>query len=160
MKTSQPSLLAPLWQGALWGLGLLIITGIGIVSFQYFSLAPTEIVHNVADETAPNFENLQQEIPTLHQGISGLQNEISGLQNEILTLQTTTVLSEQLAEVEQQIVALQSGFSFLQSGFSTLFPLGSFIAVNGTVDQTAMNTLGRALCDGSSITSQVKDAVI
>ncbi|MDR3169444.1 MAG: hypothetical protein LBU27_06945 [Candidatus Peribacteria bacterium] len=160
MKTTQPSLLAPVWQGALWGLGLLIITSIGIVSFRHFSPTPSETVHNAAEETGSDIAMLQQEIPTLYQGISGLQNELSGLQNEVSTLQSDTTLTEQLTELEQQIATLQSGFSTLQSGFSTLFPLGSFIAVNGTIDQATMNARGWALCDGSAINSQVKDAVL
>ncbi|GHV25609.1 hypothetical protein FACS1894176_04520 [Bacteroidia bacterium] len=93
------------------------------------------------------------EIAGLQQDVSDLQAEASGLQIELVALQADTTLSEQIAGLELQLASLESGFS-------TLFPLGTYIAVNGTVDQKAMNLLGWALCDGSAITSQVKDALL
>ncbi|MDR0860314.1 MAG: hypothetical protein LBO09_05055 [Candidatus Peribacteria bacterium] len=164
MKTVQQSFTTPLLQGALWGIGLLSITGIGIISFNQLSSSPVDAIHNVsAEDSSENDEaeraateertQILAEIATLQQDISSLQVGTSGLQAEVATLQADTTLSEQIAALELQ-------FASLESGFSTLFPLGTYIAVNGTVDQKAMNLLGWALCDGSAITSQVKDALL
>jgi microcystin-dependent protein len=69
-------------------------------------------------------------------------------------------MKTQISQLQTLQLTLQSGQTEIESSLSTLFPLGSFIAINGTVTKDQMNALGRALCDGSSIGSQVKDAVL
>jgi microcystin-dependent protein len=89
-----------------------------------------------------------------------LQQELAELQTQFATFQSDTTLLDQISQLQSDLLQLQSGQTQLEDSLLTFIPLGSLIATNGTLSQEEMNTLGRALCDGSEISSQVPDALL
>ncbi|MDR0368983.1 MAG: hypothetical protein LBH96_00110 [Candidatus Peribacteria bacterium] len=133
-----------LLHGTLWGIGVLATVGIGIISFN--AINPTETTHGVS----PTNDIYNEEI----------QQNISELQNNIETIKNDTTQTEAILQLKKELTALETQLSEMESTLSTTIPLGSFIASNGTISQLEMNNQGRALCDGTEITSQVPDAIL
>jgi DNA repair exonuclease SbcCD ATPase subunit len=115
---------------------LLLIVG-GILGMHYLDVATfqQEKMHNAATEYPSEESSQTAEL-------------LTSFQEQLDTLQTDTSLQEQVQTLQTHIEELQSTFTTLQSGqtaleisFSNLFPLGSFLASNGTVSKEQMNAL-------------------
>jgi GTPase involved in cell partitioning and DNA repair len=77
-------------QGALWGVGVLIVVGIGIISFNH--LNPTEVTHGVSEINTTN------EIDN-----EAIQQNIANLQNELQTLTNDTTQAEAILQLNKEI---------------------------------------------------------
>ncbi|MDR2190958.1 MAG: hypothetical protein LBP53_07505 [Candidatus Peribacteria bacterium] len=157
----KPQTLSPLFNGALRGIGLIAIVGLGIVSFNHFHIG------NLV-ETAHNASETSEEIKKADDSIRfATQDDLIQVQEELKTFQADMTLPQQIQQLQTLVethttllTQLQSGQTNLENTLLTLLPLGTFIASNGTLSQTEMNALGRAKCDGSDIASQVPDATL
>jgi uncharacterized protein YlxW (UPF0749 family) len=85
----------PIINGALRGVGLIAVVGLGIFSFNHIGTTTPEPLHNVSDTT-------QQEETPIDEG------------------QSDTTLSDQLTQLQENLTALQSEFTQLQSGQTAL----------------------------------------
>jgi len=133
----------PILQGALRGVGVLIVIGIGIIGLNY--TAPAENSHGVSE---------------IAEFTDTIQTNISTLQQEISNLKSDTTNAEAILQLQQEILTLTEQMQDTEANAMKLIPLGSLIATNGSLPKTEMNAQGRALCDGSEIISQVPDAII
>ena len=161
-ETNQ-TLLTPILHWALRGVGVLTIIGIGTLGFNHFTPeTPSWDTHNASEinEELEQISELETQINTIKEEKSLLQETISQLQIQIREIQTDTTVEKAILTLQEEILTIQSGQQTLEEGISTIIPLGSIIAMNGSVSQANMNILGRALCDGSSIASQVQDAIL
>ena len=171
MKTTKSQPFHPILSGALRGFGALLIVGIGTIGFNLLGPeTPTEAMHNASEvieefekaelERIEQIEGLGTQIETINEEKSALQENLAQLQTQLIEIQTNTTIEEAILALKAEIAILQSGQQTLEEGFSAMIPLGSMIATNGSVAKSDMNALGWALADGTSIASQVPDAVL
>lgn len=149
MKTNQS--INPILHGALWGVGVLAVVGVGIVWFN--SLVPSNAPTHGVSETTEIEETIDQEKIAMQENIATLQQHVEDLQSD-------TTQAEAILQLKKEISTLEEQVKLSEENIMNVIPLGSMIATNGNTSKAEMNERGWALCDGSSILSQVSDAIL
>ncbi|MDR0649983.1 MAG: hypothetical protein LBG59_00820 [Candidatus Peribacteria bacterium] len=130
----------------------IIFISVIILGGTIITAALPSSLNNLTSQASPPHQLTAEKWNNLLTYVGDLTDTITTLSGTISTLSSTlSILSDENQTLSGELANLKNQ-EF--SGFEQV-PLGTIIATNGSTSKTAMNADGWALCDGSSIASQV-----